>query len=163
MKKRFLALFAIAALIVAPSFGSILDNTTHSEWSAGISLGTNSGAQVNYRVNDQLTTETILGFGALNTNLNVEYYGMYKVNEFRINDAMFNVNTGLGVSFGTNFSDTVSIAPLAAGEITYSFDDEFPLDIGLRAGIGPEFKFINNILIFGPSWNAGLYGLWRFI
>ncbi|MBK5201619.1 MAG: hypothetical protein JJE21_08865, partial [Spirochaetaceae bacterium] len=134
MKKRFLALVAIAALVMAPTFADVLDsaktsmenvqskimdNTTHPKWSAGLSLGTNSGIQVNYRANNDLTMETIVGFGVPTPDLNVECYGMYKVSDFQINDARFNVNAGLGVSVGYDFDSQFNVTPLVAGEITY--------------------------------------------
>ncbi len=180
MKKRFLALVAIAALVVAPTFANVLDdakmsldnatskmmsNTTHPMWSAGLNIGTTPGVQVNYKASTDLTMETVVGFGLLNQELSVEYYGMYNVTDFEVNDAMFNVNAGLGVSLGATFGDNseFNVAPLAAGEIVYSFDDDFPIDLGLRIGAGPSFKITDNDVEYNFGFSAGLFGLWRFI
>lgn len=163
MKKRFFAFVALATLIVAPTFAGMLDNTTHKDWSAGLSLGTNSGVQVDYKLNKDLTLETVVGFGVINTNLNVDLFGMYKVSDFEVNDLKFDVNAGIGVSVGTNFSSTFYVSPLAGAEIVYSFDDDFPMDIGIRAGVGPQFKIASSSTTMGIAWNAGLFGLWRFM
>ncbi|MBK5201813.1 MAG: hypothetical protein JJE21_09860, partial [Spirochaetaceae bacterium] len=47
---------------------------------------------------------------------------------------------------------------------TYSFDDNFPMDLGVRIGLGPNFKF-NSAGMTAPvlGWTSGIFGLWRFI
>ncbi|MGH4038017.1 MAG: hypothetical protein ACRQFF_09265 [Sphaerochaeta sp.] len=163
MRKRLLALLAITAFVVAPTFASLsdtvdsakksvsikteetkeklFDNTTHPTWAAGLSLGTNSGVQVDYRYSDMMTIKGVLGFGILDKNLMLEGYAMYNVADFEISEQKFKINAGPGINLGVTFADpaTVSTAVLGAGEVTYSFDDDLPLDLALRVGVGYKF------------------------
>lgn len=166
MKKKLLALFAIVAFVVAPTFANtftdkvsdmktdasikvsettekVFNNTTHPTWAAGLVIGTNLSVQVNYRVNPQLTVEGVLGFGISNKNLLLEAYGMYNVYSFEINDEVFNVNAGPGVALGLFSGSYISV--LGAGEVAYSFDDELPLDLALRLAMGVNLDFGNSL------------------
>ena len=187
MKKRFLALLAIAALVAAPTFAGLndsvdslkksvsikteetkekmFDNTTHPTWAAGLSLGTNSGVQVNYRANDQLTLETVVGFGLFNQRVQLEEYAMYNATSFEINEAKFMVNAGLGANLGFEISSStdVSTAVMAVGEICYSFNDDLPLDLALRAGAGVNLDFTGSEIDPSLTIPVAITCVYRFI
>jgi hypothetical protein len=161
MKKKLLALFAIVAFVAAPTFANtltekvsdmktdasikvsetnekIFNNTTHPTWTAGLALGLNTGLAATYRVNPQLTAEGVLGYSFVGEGFSfeLEAYGMYKVTEFEINDETFDVKAGAGAVIGWN--DAVKLAVLGAGEVSYSFDDDLPIDLAFRMAIGPQ-------------------------
>lgn len=167
MKKKLLALFAIVAFVAAPTFANALtdkvsemktdasikasetaekmfNNTTHPTWSAGLALSTGaSGLAVNYRLDPQITIKGALGYGIGAKTINVEAYGMYKVAEFVVADETFDVNAGAGVSLA--FNDYLSLGVLAAGEVSYSFDDDLPIDLAFRMALGAQLDFNSGV------------------
>lgn len=188
MKKQLLALFAIVAFVAAPTFANslsdkisdlktdasitvsetnekVFNNTSHPTWAAGLVLGTNSGAQVNYRASQQLTIEGVLGFGILSKNLLIEAYGMYNVYSFEINDETFDVNAGIGANLGLKFADStdISAAFLGAGEVVYSFSDDLPLDLALRVAMGINLDFSGTEIGTSFTAPAGITCTYRFI
>lgn len=188
MKKKLFAFIAIVALVAAPTFANsltdklgdmktdaaikvsetnekVFNNTTHPTWAAGLALGTNSGAQVNYRVNPRLTVEGVVGFGILKKNLLVEAYGLYNVHSFQINEEMLDVNAGAGASLGLKFdsSTTINMGVYGVGELSYSFDDNLPLDLALRVGIGANFDFTGDGIKTSLGVPAAITCTYRFI
>jgi hypothetical protein len=188
MKKKLLALLAIVAFVAAPTFANtasdkfsdlktdasikvsetnekIFSNTSHPTWAAGLVLGTNSGVQINYRANPQLTIEGVVGFGILNKNLMLEAYGMYNVSRFEISEATFDFNAGVGANLGLSFDATtvISTSFVGAGEIVYSFDDNLPLDLALRVGMGVNLVFVSGGVTTSLTVPAGITCTYRFI
>jgi len=187
MRKRLLALLAIAAFVVAPTFASLsdtvdsakksvsiktketkeklFDNTTHPTWAAGLSLGTNSGVQVNYRLDDKITLETVVGFGLFNKKVQLEEYAMYNATSFEVSELKFDVSAGLGANLGFTISSStdISAAVVAVGEICYSFDDDLPLDLALRAGAGVNLDFTGSSVDPSLTVPVAITCVYRFI
>jgi hypothetical protein len=184
MKKKLLALFAIVAFVAAPTFANtltekvsdmktdasikvsetnekIFNNTTHPTWSAGLALSTGaSGLAVNYRLDPQITIKGVLGFDLTASSFNAEAFGMYKVGEFEIGEETFDINAGLGASLGLN--SYLSLGVLGAGEVSYSFDDDLPIDVAFRMALGVQLDF-NSGVSAGLADSVALIGTYRFI
>lgn len=184
MKKKLLALFAIVAFVAAPTFANSLtdkvgemktdasikasetaekmfNNTTHPTWSAGLALSTGaSGLAVNYRLDPQITIKGALGYGIGNKSFDVEAYGMYKIAEFIVADETFDVNAGAGVSLGVGSNFALGV--LGAGEVSYSFDDDLPIDLAFRMALGVQLNF-NSGDKAELADSVALIGTYRFI
>lgn len=169
MKKRLLALFAVVALAVLPTFAALsvpaLKTTTKPTWSVGVALGTTSGVTAKYRMNKDLTFAGTIGFAALNGSLTGEGYGMYKVTDFNIDKAKFDVNVGAGAAVDVEFGNAApfSVSALGVAELSYSFNDQAPWDVALRVAPGIMLNFTGSGVTPKFTIPASLIGMYRFL
>lgn len=158
MKKTFLALILIA-LILVPVMAAT-ERASKTDLAVGLNLGTNNGVGVQYRM-DKFDIIGNVGFGFLGgSSLSVDAAANYKVTEFNIEKAQFDVTVGggayLGILFGA--ADPIYLAAIAPVGVVYSMNnDEFPLDFYLR--VAPGIKILPSI---GFHFGGYLGALWRF-
>jgi len=158
MKKVLLALILVALVLVPAAAAT--ERASKTDLAVGLNLGTNNGVGIQYRMNDFDIIANV-GFGFLGGNsLSVDAAANYKITEFEIEKAQFDVTVGggayLGVLFGA--TDPIYLAAIAPVGVVYSMNnDEFPLDFYLR--VAPGVKILPKI---GFHFGGYLGALWRF-
>ena len=156
MKKVLLVLLLVALALVP---ATAAERASKTDLAVGLNLGTNSGVGVQYRMND-FDLIGNLGFGFIGgSNLSFDAAANYKVTEFNIDKAQFDVTVGGGVAMAVPLGEgDFRLAAIAPVGVVYSMNDrDFPLDFYLR--VAPGLQVIPAI----DFYFAGYLGaLWRF-
>ncbi len=154
MKKVLFTLLAVM-LVLAPV-------SAKNDVAVGVNLGTNMGVGFQYQMKDFDLVGNV-GYSLLdlqNPHLSVDAAASYKVYEFAINKAKFDVTVGLGGSANIPFTQGggFGVAALVPVGLRYSLDAKnVPLDFILR--VSPGVQILPKV---GFGWGANLAVLWRF-
>jgi hypothetical protein len=157
MKKVLLALILVALIVVPVTAAT--GGAAKSDLAVGLNLGTNTGVGVQYRMND-FDIVGNLGFGFLDGYLSFDVAANYKVTEFEIEKAKFDVTVGGGAYVGIPIKSgaKLGLAAIAPVGVMYSLDNnDVPLDFYLR--IAPGLWLLPDVS-FHFSGYVG--ALWRF-
>jgi len=157
MKKVLLAVLLLA-MVLLPATAA--ERASKTDLAVGLNLGTNSGVGVQYRMNDFDVIGNV-GFGFLGgNNLSVDAAANYKVTEFYIENAQFDVTVGGGAALSIPFEDDkeLGLAAIVPVGIVYNLDSmDFPLDFYLR--VAPGIRILPEV----EAYLGGYIGaLWRF-
>lgn len=159
MKKVFM-IIALVAMIMLPAIAK-------TGLAVGLEAGEPSGVTVAYKVNDKWDGYATVGFGFIGGNfIDAVIGGQYKVTEFTISSAKFDVNAGAQVGTLIFLGDAkgVAIAARVTGQVAYDWTWENVGDFTayLRAGIGAKFILSGDNAGVGLSWNAALGCVYHF-
>lgn len=157
MKKVLLALILVTLVLVPATAAT--EGVSKSDFAVGLNLGTNTGVGVQYRMNDFDLIGNI-GFDLFNGYLSVDAAANYKVAEFNIEEAQFDVTVGGGAYVGIPLesSKDLGLAVIVPVGIVYSMNNaDFPLDFYLR--IAPGIRILPDV---GFHIGGYLGALWRF-
>ena len=157
MKKVLLALILVALVLVPVTAAT--ERASKTDLAVGLNLGTNSGVGVQYRMND-FDLIGNLGFDLFNGYLSVDAAANYKVAEFNIEKAQFDVTVGGGAYLGIPIESgaKLGLAAIIPVGIVYSMNNnDFPLDFYLR--IAPGISILPDV---GFHVGGYLGALWRF-
>ena len=152
MRKVVLTL-AIITLILVPVAAT-------NSFALGLNLGTNTGLGVQYQMNDFDVVGNV-GYGFLNNGyISVDAAASYKVADFSINKAHFDVTAGIGGLLGISLDseEKLSVAVILPVGLKYSLaNKDWPLDFYFRVFPGLKvFKGVDFV------WGANVAALWRF-
>ncbi|MGH0054549.1 MAG: hypothetical protein ACQ5SW_14280 [Sphaerochaetaceae bacterium] len=157
MKKVLLAVLLLA-LVLLPATAA--ERASKTDLAVGLNLGTNTGVGVQYRIND-LDVIGNIGFGFIGgSNLSVDAAANYKIAEFSIENAQFDVTLGGGAAMSIPFESgkKFGLAAIVPVGIVYSLEDkDFPLDFYLR--LAPGVSILPDV---GFHMGGYLGALWRF-
>lgn len=163
---RTILIVALLALILAPVTAAPFKNATsgsYSKYALGLNVGTNTGLGFQYKVNRDFDITGNLGLNNFNTNsLSFDAAATYKIAEFNIDKAKFDVTLGLGGNVGIPLvsGGSFNVSALVPVGVTYHFTN-VPIDVYLRVAAG--VKIIDSgALNIGFDYGAFLGGLWRF-
>ncbi|HPZ15677.1 MAG TPA: hypothetical protein PLX25_03340 [Sphaerochaeta sp.] len=151
MRKVVLTL-AIITLILVPVAAT-------NSFALGLNLGTNTGLGVQYQMNDFDVVGNV-GYGLLNGFISVDAAASYKVADFSINKARFDVTAGVGgyVGIPLDSDSKLSLAVIVPVGLKYSLaNKDWPLDFYLR--FSPGVQVLDEVKFF---WGANVAALWRF-
>ena len=157
-----LVLFLVA-LVLAPAASATLTTSSaaNSKYAVGLNVGTNTGIGFQYRMNREFDIIGNLGLQNFGLKyLSFDFAANYKVAEFSIEKADFDVTVGVGPNVGIPIDGTskVTLAVLAPVGIVYSIDkDTIPLDLYLR--VAPGLSILPEI---GFGFSGYIGALWRF-
>lgn len=147
--KKVLIVLALVALAIVPV-------AAKGVGAIGLELGSPSGVTFNYDINDKWDGYATIGFGFIgDQTVRFAVGGQYKVAEFNIEKAEFDVNVGLQSGATIYLGDNVyfGVPILATGAVSYDWTwkdvGDFTAYIRLGLGIG---------LVFGDSVGAGFDG-----
>ncbi len=157
MKKVLLALILVALILVPVTAAT--GGAAKSDLAVGLNLGTNTGVGVQYRMKD-FDLVGNLGFGFLDGYLSFDAAANFKVTEFEIEKAAFDVTVGGGAYVGIPIKSgaKLGLAAIAPIGVMYSLDNkDVPLDFYLR--IAPGLWFLPEV---GLYFNGYIGALWRF-
>lgn len=157
MKKKAMLVLILIALVVLPATAA--QRASKTDLAVGLNLGTNTGAGVQYRLND-LDIIGNVGLGFLGgSTLSVDAAANYKVYTFSIDKYDFDVTVGGGAALSVPFDGSnVGLAAMVPVGIVYSLDDkDFPLDFYIR--LAPGLKILPSV---GFYFGGYLGALWRF-
>ncbi|MGE4468233.1 hypothetical protein [Sphaerochaeta sp.] len=156
MKKVLLAVLLLA-MVLLPATAA--EGVSKTDLAVGLNLGTNTGVGVQYRMNDFDVIGNV-GFGFLNgSHLSVDAAANYKVAEFNIEKAQFDVTVGGGAAISIPFDESkMGLAAIVPVGLVYSMNNQdFPLDFYLR--IAPGIAILPDV----DAYFGGYVGaLWRF-
>ena len=158
MKKIFIVL-ALVALVVAPVVAK-------GNFAVGLEAGQPSGITFGYQINDKVSAYATGAFGFGSTSyIDAVVGGQYKVYEFAIKNANFDVLAGgqVGALFYLGDASGVALAARATATVAYDWTWEKVGDFTayLRAGIGARFGLSGEAKT-GLSWNAALGCVYHF-
>ncbi|NCC64737.1 MAG: hypothetical protein EOM15_08790 [Spirochaetia bacterium] len=157
MKRVFFVLVLVILLLV-PVFAATR-GVAKTDLAIGLNLGTGASAAVQYKM-DGFDLIGNLGFGFLSGYLSVDGAANFKVAEFTIEKAKFDVTAGGGAYIGIPLKSgqdfgLAAIAPLG---VMYRLEDrDVPLDIYLR--VVPGLWVLPKIT---PYFEGYIGALWRF-
>ncbi|MCK9548163.1 MAG: hypothetical protein RBS49_00700 [Sphaerochaeta sp.] len=151
MRKTVLVLLVMTLVLVPVS--------AKNSFAAGVNLGSNAGLGFQYRLSDFDLVGNI-GYGFFDGYLSVDAAASYKVTDFKIEQAAFDVTVGGGAYVGIPVSGAKSLglAVIVPVGLKYSLDNpDLPLDFYLRLAPGYWIKPT-------PYFYMGGYigALWRF-
>ena len=164
-KSTFLIVVTLLVLILTPVASAPLrtSSAAYSKVAIGLNLGTNTGLGFQYRANRDFDVIGNLGlnnFGV--THLSFDMAANYKISEFRIDRADFDVTMGLGVNVGIPVSSGrgVNFAVLVPFGIMYHIRD-VPIDLYFR--LAPGLQIVEDgVVEIDFGFSAFLGALWRF-
>ena len=166
MKKRtYLVVFTLLVLILVPvasaPFGG--SSAAYSKFALGLNLGTNTGLGFQYRANRDFDVIGNLGFNDFgNSHLSFDVAANYKIGQFNIDRAEFDVTMGGGVNVGIPLKaeSGFDFAVLVPFGVVYHFT-EAPIDVYFR--LAPGFQIVKGDEVgFGFGFSGFLGALWRF-
>ncbi len=166
MKKRtYLIVFALLVMMVAPVASAPLrtSSAAYSKFALGLNLGTNTGLGFQVRANRDFDVIGNLGFNDFgNSHLSFDVAANYKIGEFNIDRADFDVTMGLGVNVGIPLQDSYGFdfTVLVPFGVVYHFT-EVPIDVYFRLAPGLQIVKDNEVGV-GLGFSGFLGGLWRF-
>nr|WP_319472584.1 hypothetical protein [uncultured Sphaerochaeta sp.] len=156
MKKVLLAVLLLA-MVLLPATAA--ERASKTDLAVGLNLGTNTGVGVQYRMNDfDVIGNVGLGFIG-GSSLSVDAAANYKVAEFNIEKAKFDVTVGGGAAIRVPFDKSkMGLAAIVPVGIVYSMNNkDFPLDFYLR--IAPGIAILPDV---DPYFGGYIGALWRF-
>ena len=154
--KKALVIIALIAMVVVPVAAK------KSVGAIGIEAGQPTGITFNFDLEDTWDGYATVAFGFGNVSyIDAVVGGQYKVTDFKIEKAKFDVNVGLQAGANIFLGDSVGIAIAARGTASVSYDFKIK-DVGefttyLRAGLGYAIGLSEGVA-GGLSW-AGALGL----
>lgn len=166
MKKRtYLIVFTLLALILVPVASAPLrtSSASYSKFALGLNLGTNTGLGFQFRANrdfDVIGNVGLNNFG--DSHISFDMAANYKIGEFNIDRAYFDVTMGLGAYVGIPVKDgyKVNFAILVPFGVVYHFT-EVPIDMYVR--IAPGLSIIDaGEVKLGVGFSGFIGALWRF-
>lgn len=157
MKKVLLAVLLLA-MVLLPATAA--ERASKTDLAVGLNLGTNTGVGVQYRMNDFDVIGNV-GFGFIGgSSLSVDAAANYKVAEFNIEKAQFDVTVGGGAALSIPFEEgkKLGLAAIVPVGIVYSMDNkDLPLDFYLR--LAPGVSILPDV---GFHMGGYIGALWRF-
>lgn len=158
--KKTIAIIALVAMIIVPVAAKSILPTQKSSLAVGIELGQPTGVTVSYDIDSKWDGYITAAFGFGSTNyIDAILGGQYKVGEFKIDRAKFDVNAGVqaGANILLGEPSAVRIAVRGTGSISYDWTWK---NVGgftayLRAGVGYAIALSDSVQ-GGISWNAAL-------
>ncbi|MBI9094605.1 MAG: hypothetical protein JEY71_06965 [Sphaerochaeta sp.] len=151
MKKRIVLGGILIMMVLLPLMAASGSNGT---WSAGVNIGTGAQSAAQYRINEDLDIIMGIGVDFFSDAIYGDVVANYKVTEFNIDKAKFDVTVGGGALIGFYNSD-VELSVVAPAGITYRFDEDvIPLDVYLR--VGPAIRIIK-------GYQTDLIGIYSYI
>ncbi len=158
--KKAIVIIALVAMIIVPVAAKSVLPTQKSSFAVGIELGQPAGITVNWDIDSKWDGYVTAAFG-----FGSPYYidavlgGQYKVAEFKIDKAKFDVNVGLQAGANITLGDNPSVLLAFRGTGSISYDWKWK-DVGnftayLRGGAGYAVSLSKDVA--GKfSWNAAL-------
>ncbi len=156
--KRFLFVLVLVALLLVP-VSAATGGVAKTDLAIGLNLGTGVGAAVQYKM-DGFDLIGNLGFGFLSGYLSVDGAANFKLTEFTIDKAMFDVTVGGGAYVGIPLKSgqKFGLAAIAPFGVMYRLaDKDVPLDIYLR--VVPGIWILPKIDLYFDGY---IGALWRF-
>ena len=153
--KKVLIVLALVALAVVPV-------AAKGVAAIGLEAGSPSGVAFTYDIDDKWDGYATIGFGFIgDQTVRFAVGGQYKVTDFEIGKAEFDVNVGLQTGASIYLGDNVyiGIPVLATGSIDYdwTWKDVGDFTAYFRLGLGARFAFADG---FGIGFDgAGALGL----
>ncbi|MGE4583494.1 MAG: hypothetical protein AB7C91_02510 [Sphaerochaeta sp.] len=157
MKKVLLALILVALVLIPVAAAT--EGTAQTDLAIGLNLGTSASISGQYRM-DNFDIIANLGFGFLSDYLSVDGAANFKVAEFDIDKAHFNVTVGGGAYIGIPLSSGkgFGLAAIAPVGVVYNLENkDVPLDLYLR--VVPGLWITPNIDFY---YDAYIGAMWRF-
>ncbi len=152
MKKVVFAILAVMLVLVPVS--------AQSNFALGLNLGTNMGVGFQFQMKDFDLVGNV-GYSLVDAkHLSVDAAASYKVADFAISKAQFDVTAGIGGYVNIPFSDQASLgaAVLVPVGVKYSLANKnVPLDFILR--LSPGLRILPDL---GFGFGGNLAILWRF-
>lgn len=160
MKKAIVIIALIAMIIVPVAAKSILPSQQKGGFAIGLELGQPTGITFDYKIDSKWDGYITAAFGFGNGGyIDAVLGGQYKVTDFKIDKAKFDVNVGLqaGANIGLGDSKGVRIAVRGTGAVSYDWTWKNVGDFTayLRAGLGYAIALSDSVT-GGITWNAAL-------
>ncbi len=151
MKKCSVLVSLLVLLVLLPVMAAPMEKNS---WSAGINLGSGVQSVGQYKINDELDILVGLGLDFFSNAVVADATANYKITEFAIGKADFDVTVGGGVLLGF-YNSKVELALIVPVGITYKIaDDIIPLDVYLR--IGPTIRILK-------GYQSSVLGIYSYI
>ena len=160
MKKAIVIIALVAMIIVPVAAKSVLPSTQKGGFAVGLELGQPTGITFDYKIDSKWDgyITAAFGFGG-NGYIDVVAGGQYKVTDFKIDKAQFDVNVGLQAGADIVLGDNggVRLAFRGTGSVSYDWTWKNVGDFTayLRMGIGYAIALSDSVA-GGLSWNAAL-------
>ncbi len=150
--KKITLIVLVVSLVLVPVFAK-------NSLALGVNLGTNAGLGIQYRMSDFDLVGNV-GYGFFDGYLSVDGAASYKVADFKIEQAVFDVTVGGGAYVGVPLSSSakLGLALFVPVGVQYSLNNkDWPLDFYLRLAPGYWLRPT-------PYFYMGAYvgALWRF-
>ncbi len=161
MKKAIVIIALIAMIIVPVAAKSILPSQDKGGFAVGFEAGQPSGITFDYKIDSKWDgyITAAFGFGGESGYIDAILGGQYKVTDFKIDKAKFDVNVGLqaGALIYLGDASGVAIAIRGTGSVSYDWTWKNVGDFTayLRAGIGYAIGLSENVT-GGVTFNAAL-------
>lgn len=158
--KKAIVVIALVAMIVVPVAAKSVLPTSKSSLAVGLELGQPTGITVSYDIDSKWNGYVTAAFGFGNVNyIDAVLGGQYKVTDFKVNKAVFDVNVGLqaGANILLGESSAVRVAVRGTGSVSYdwTWKNVGDFTVYLRAGVGYAIALSDSVQ-GGISWNAAL-------
>ena len=160
MKKAIVIIALIAMIIVPVAAKSILPSSEKGGFAVGLELGQPSGITFDYKIDSKWDgyITAAFGFGS-NSYIDAVLGGQYKVTDFNIDKAKFDVNVGLqaGALIYLGDANGIALAFRGTGSISYdwSWKNVGDFTAYLRAGGGYAIGLSESVS-GGITFNAAL-------
>ena len=162
MKKAIVIIALVAMIIVPVAAKSVLPTSGNNVSAIGLEIGLPgvTGITFDYKIDSKWDGYATVAFGFGNgTYINALVGGQYKVTDFKIDKAQFDVNVGLQGGANIYIGDVSGVALAFRGTAAVSYDWNWK-DLGdfsayLRAGFGYAIGLSSGVS-GGFSWNVGL-------
>ena len=160
MKKAIVIIALIAMIIVPVAAKSILPSSEKGGFAVGLELGQPSGITFDYKIDSKWDgyITAAFGFGS-NSYIDAVLGGQYKVTDFNIDKAKFDVNVGLqaGALIYLGNANGIALAFRGTGSISYdwSWKNVGDFTAYLRAGVGYAIGLSESVS-GGITFNAAL-------
>jgi hypothetical protein len=160
MKKAIVIIALIAMIIVPVAAKSILPSSEKGGFAVGLELGQPSGITFDYKIDSKWDgyITAAFGFGS-NSYIDAVLGGQYKVTDFNIDKAKFDVNVGLqaGALIYLGNANGIALAFRGTGSISYdwSWKNVGDFTAYLRAGVGYAIGLSESVSS-GITFNAAL-------
>ena len=154
--KKALIVLALIVLAVVPVMAK-------EGFAIGLELGQPTGVTFDYKIDSKWDGYVTAAFGFGSTSyIDAVVGGQYKVTDFEIGKAQFDVNVGLQAGVNVLFGDTNAFAIAVRGTGSVSYDWTWK-NVGdftayLRLALGARFKVSGDAELKPFSW-AGALGL----
>jgi small basic protein len=161
MKKAIVIIALVAMIIVPVAAKSILPDSNKGGFAIGIELGEPTGITFDYKIDSKWDgyITAAFGFGSNSGYIDAVLGGQYKVTDFKIDKAKFDVNVGVQAGALIYLGDASGIAIAARGTGSISYDWTWK-NVGkftayLRAGVGYAIGLSESVS-GGVTFNAAL-------
>ena len=160
MKKAIVIIALVAMIIVPVAAKSVLPSTEKGGFAVGLELGQPTGITFDYKIDSKWDGYITAAFGFGNVSyIDAVVGGQYKVTDFNIDKAKFDVNVGVqaGVNILLGENSGFALAIRGTGSVSYDWTWKNVGDFTayLRAGVGAKIA-LSDSLTSGLSWNAAL-------